>query len=237
MNKKISDYARRVIGSLQDYFFPKSCFNCHKEGMWICESCKNSLFFVDARYCPFCHELTDLFDVCERCQQKTNIKKAFSLFKYGDPLVQKLIKNLKYRYLEDIIFDLEPLIKKFFFKYKSLISIDSAVLIPVPLRKYKRCERGFNQAESIAGVLGAILNLKIDNKLIQKCRLTKNQAEVDLKERHLNIKGAFELCHNPPKKIIIVDDVLTSGSTVKEIAYILSAGGVENIQVITLARG
>jgi len=108
MNQIIS-LLRRIPDNFRDYFFPKNCLNCHVEGVWLCESCRDSLFFIDARpvrsrpaegaattalgrsasngasFCPFCGQVGDLFGVCEKCKNKTGVKKVFSLFKYSDP--------------------------------------------------------------------------------------------------------------------------------------------------------
>ncbi|MBU1179626.1 ComF family protein, partial [Patescibacteria group bacterium] len=221
-----------------DYFFPKNCLNCHKEGVWLCESCKDSLFFIDARFCPFCGELTEMFSVCKRCQEKTKIKKVFPLFKYSDSLIQKIIKSFKYRYLQDIAEDLAPTIRKFLLKYNTLVEVkEGTAIIPVPLHWYRKCSRGFNQAEELAEIVGRILNLKIEKDIVIKTKKSKNQANVEFEKRFINLKGAFSLQKKAPKNVIIIDDVFTTGSTVGEIAGILTANGTENIQVITLARG
>ena len=222
----------------QDYFFPKNCLNCHTEGVWLCDSCKDSLFFITGGFCPFCGKLSGLFCVCGKCQNHTGIEKVFSLLRYNDPLARKIIKNLKYRYIRGIADELEPLIRKFFYKYKNLAETrEDAVIVPVPLGWYKRAERGFNQAEDLARVIGKILNIKVENNLIVKCGRTKNQANISRHERMSNLDGAFKAKGSAPKNIILVDDVFTTGATVKEIARVLRSAGAKNIQVITLARG
>lgn len=238
MLKNAVSRLRRAGREFQDYFFPKNCLNCHAEGVWLCDSCKDSLFFITGGFCPFCGKLSDLFSVCEKCRNHTGIKKVFSLLRYGDPLAQKIIKNFKYRYIRGIAEELEPLIRKFFYKYKNLAETkDGAVIVPVPLGWYKRAERGFNQAEDLARVIGNTLNIKIDNNLIVKRGRTKNQANIPRHERMSNLDGAFKAKGPAPKNIILVDDVFTTGATVKEIARVLRSAGAENIQAITLARG
>lgn len=237
MNRKIFDYARRYLGNFKDYFFPKNCLNCSAEGGWLCESCADSLFFIDSHFCPFCGQVGDLFGVCPRCRARTGIEKVFSLFKYSDPLARKLVKNLKYKYLKGIAPELAPVMRKFLFKYKNLLEArDDTVLIPVPLHWYKGCARGFNQAGELAKVMGEILGLPVINKLVSKEK-TKNQAELKKEERFFNLQNCFTVKNTAPKNVVIVDDVFTTGSTVRELALALKSKGAENISVITLARG
>ena len=192
---------------------------------------------MDGRFCPFCGRAGDLFGVCEMCRNRSGVLKVFSLFKYSDPLAQKLVKSLKYRYLRDIARELAPVFRKFLFKYKNLLEIkDGAVLVPVPLHWYKECSRGFNQAGELAKIAGEILGLPVLNNLVSK-RWTKNQAELEKEERLSNLQNCFMVKNPAPKDIIIVDDVFTTGSTVKELAAVLRRAGAENIRVITLARG
>jgi len=236
-NIKIGQF-KGVLNNIQDYFFPKNCLNCQKEGLWLCEDCKDGLHFMDCGACSFCGRITDLFCVCDRCQSIVRIRMVYSIFKYSDPLVQSIIKSFKYRYLEDIVLDLKPILRKFLHKYKNLITInDQTVLIPVPLYWYKSCERGFNQAEELAKVISQILDLSIESGLVIKNKLTKNQADVAHKDRCNNLKNSFILNGQAPKNAIIVDDVLTTGSTIREVARVLIEGGTQNIQIITLARG
>lgn len=237
MKRKIFDYARRISSNFQDHFFPKNCLNCRKEGKWLCDGCCDSLFFVRGGFCPFCGALSDLFSVCKKCQNITEITEVASILKYSDPLAQKIIKNFKYHYVKGIAEALEPLLQKFLFKYRDLLDAeDGAVLVPVPLHWYKFCERGFNQAEELAKIIGKILNLPVLNKLVSK-KKTKSQAKLKKEERFSNLRGCFIIKNPAPKNIIIVDDVFTTGSTVKELALALKSKGAENIQVITLARG
>ncbi len=234
----IIERLRRLGQELKDYFFPKNCLNCRAEGAWLCESCSDSLFFINARFCPFCETPAALFGVCDKCRGAIGAQKVFSLFLYSDQLAQKIIKNFKYRYLQDIVKDLEPLYRKFIYKYKMLLEIKpDSVLVPVPLHWYKERERGFNQAKEIAKIISKILDLPVDDKIIAKKSLTKNQADIKMEERFANLSGAFKILKSPPKNIILVDDVFTTGSTIKEIAFVLRSVGAENIQAITFARG
>lgn len=131
-----------------------------------------------------------------------------------------------------------PLAKKFLLKYKTLMDLkEETALVPVPLHWYKERVRGFNQAEELAKTFGKILHLPIAQSLSQKKKWTKNQAEISDSGRFNNLSGAFRVKKNSPKSAIIIDDVFTTGSTVRELSKVLRAAGTDKIQVITLARG
>lgn len=220
-----------------DIFFPKNCLNCGKERRYFCESCANSLFFMDSRFCPFCGKLSDMFSVCSACRGNVRAEKVFSVLSYGHPLSRKIIKNFKYRYLRGLARDLDPLFRRFFEKFGTLLDKNGAALVPVPLHWYKECERGFNQAEELAEIIGNIFSLPVMRDIVKKSHRTKNQAELGPLERRDNLRGAFEIKKTPPESVILVDDVFTTGETAKELALALSLAGAKKIQIITLARG
>lgn len=110
------------------------------------------------------------------------------------------------------------------------------VLMPVPLHKSRLRKRGFNQAFEIAKELAKTSNLELDTSLI-RVKNTQMQAQLKFKERTKNVKNAFEINKvMTNKKIILIDDVMTSGNTLKECANTLTKAGVEDIQILVFAR-
>ena len=124
------------------------------------------------------------------------------------------------------------------FQNSNLSSI--SLLIPVPLSKKRLLERGFNQAEFLAGILAKKTGIKLDNKsLTRKIHTPMHRAAMDNKAREMSVKNAFEvkrpnLIKN--ENILLVDDVFTSGATVSACAKILKQSGARNIYVFTLAK-
>lgn len=110
------------------------------------------------------------------------------------------------------------------------------VLMPVPLHKSRLRKRGFNQAYEIAKELAVFCNRELDTSLI-RTKNTEMQAQLKLVERSKNVKNAFKtITPIKNKKIILIDDVMTTGNTLKECARTLKKAGVEDIQVIVFAR-
>jgi ComF family protein len=110
-------------------------------------------------------------------------------------------------------------------------------LVPVPLHWRRRIARGFNQSLEIARVVGVRLNIPIDRGTVARVRATPAQAGLPATERRRNLRGAFRVVKEPPwKRVAIVDDVMTTGATAREISRVLKRAGVEELQVWAVAR-
>ncbi len=109
-------------------------------------------------------------------------------------------------------------------------------IIPVPLHKKRHRQRGYNQALLIAKKISTLLNLSLETKLIDKTRATKEQSSLTADARQYNIKKAFSLRKQPPQRVILLDDVVTTTSTVSEIARLLKQQGCKEVHVWAIAR-
>ncbi len=209
----------RLKDIVLDAVFPKTCLGCGKEGKYICEKC--DLFISEA---------PDIF-------LGGDLVQVFSAWEY-EGLVKKAILGIKYGHAYDII---NELVEKTL-KIKELDFPENVVITFVPLFRKKEKERGFNQAEVIARKLGKELGIKVFT-LLEKIKDTKSQTKLDRQERLDNIRGAFRLRsgqamsvgHRLPD-ILLVDDVWTSGATMRECARVLKKAGAKNILGFTLAR-
>jgi ComF family protein len=111
------------------------------------------------------------------------------------------------------------------------------LLVPVPLHKQRLHERGYNQALEVARVLAAILGLTLDAQSCIRYKATREQTGLQAKQRKTNIKGAFLVKANVQgKHIAIVDDVMTTGSTVTELSHALLKQGAQRVDVWVCAR-
>ncbi len=110
------------------------------------------------------------------------------------------------------------------------------VLMPVPLHKSRLRKRGYNQAYEIAKEMAKLSGFKLDTSLLRK-KDTQMQAQLKFKERAKNVRGAFELAKTFTKnKVILVDDVMTSGNTLSECAKTLIKSGLKSVKVLVFAR-
>lgn len=109
-------------------------------------------------------------------------------------------------------------------------------LVPVPLHKSRLRRRGYNQAYELASELAKMSGRKLDTCL-QRTRKTEMQAQLKLNQRAKNVKGAFTVSDKLlNRKLILVDDVMTSGYTLNECAKVLRKAGAEDIKVLVFAR-
>ena len=229
---------------LKDLLFPKFCLGCGYIGVYLCVSCQNKLRPIKQDVCLYCKKSSFFGLTHPSCQKKLNIDGLLTLYYYS-PILKKIIKNIKYRLATEVWQDFYRIIKpeaieKIGF-YKKLSS--EFIIQPIPLTKNKYNQRGFNQAKIISVFFQKFLNFPIIDLLIRK-KETFAQAQLEsLKKRYLNLKGAFVInpnCReviNHVSNIILIDDVVTSGSTVKEAARVLKRAGVKKVYVLALAKG
>lgn len=174
------------------------------------------------------------------CRTEYSIDGAFSAIAYKG-IVKKLIYNFKYK---PFLSDLNKILTELF--YESIIqqeifkkAYDSKpTLVPIPLHKKRLRRRGYNHSQILADGLSKKLDLKLVENL-ERIKDTKSQFGLKLKDRKENLKGAFTL--NTKYKIydtnvFLVDDILTTGSTLLEAAKILKKNGVKKVWGLTLAR-
>lgn len=112
-------------------------------------------------------------------------------------------------------------------------------IVPIPMYDAKKRARGYNQAEVFAKKLGAQLGIPVDCRLIKRVKNTIPQKELNDRQRKDNLKGAFQLRTNivKYKKLLLVDDIYTTGSTIDAAAETLQAAGVEHIYFICICIG
>lgn len=113
------------------------------------------------------------------------------------------------------------------------------VLIPVPVHAARRRKRGFNQAEELAKRLGRLWGIPVDTRLLVRVRKTQPQRELNPEERLKNLQQAFAADNRRgvPKKVILVDDIYTTGSTMEACSRTLKDAGVEEIHFVVICIG
>ena len=113
------------------------------------------------------------------------------------------------------------------------------MIIPVPMYKKKQRQRGYNQAETLAKEIGKKLSLPVDAKYLKRVRPTIPQKELGKKEREINLKNAFKTSENAVKleKVLLIDDIYTTGVTMDEAAKALLRSGVKEVRFLVLCTG
>ncbi len=199
----------------------------------VCSNCWSELELFEKPFCPQCKiELPNLQQNC--CS--FYLKSVYSLGIF-DENFQELIHSFKYKGRVSLGKRIGLRLAE---KLKSENLSEIGCIIPVPLHKVRKRERGFNQSQILAETLGRQLNLPVQNKIMFRIKNTKDQTKLSEPERKENVAGAFEVEDKnkilPGKKIILVDDVITTGATLMECAKVLKKAGAREILGVTIAR-
>ncbi len=228
-----------IIEKFLNLLFPKYCLGCKKEGVWICDECAATLAYAKITLCPWCSKVPTVCGfVCQECRSKTNLSQIIWAYDYNNKLVEKLVLSLKYAYVEEIAE----------FMGRSLATLFAAdtrkegdyIVVPVPLHKRRMKERGFNQAERIARAFAKQLGLLPAAHVLVRVKHTKSQVGLSKEERSANVSEAFSVRDAGAlsgKTIILIDDVYTTGATLREAARALIAAGAKKVIGVAFAKG
>ena len=227
--------AGKLIELAVDSFFPRRCVGCGKGGGFLCPECLGKLPRLFPPLCPHCGRPQASGIVCPSCRQrKTEIDGIRSLFRF-DEVIRKAIHELKYRNLKAI----SPCLAELLADYLRSNPLPGEALVGVPLHPRRLRERGYNQSS----LLAKELSRRIDLPVIEDCLIRVKQAQpqvraVDVEERRRNVADAF-VCRDEKvsgKRIILIDDVCTSGATLESCAAALKNKGAASVWGLTLAR-
>lgn len=227
-----------------DLLFPKKCVGCGKSKTYFCQDCILSIKQTDL-VCPRCERLAIGGQTHPICKRKFGLDGLWSLGIYQDSLRQA-IQQLKYKGVRQLADVLVDVMVEYWVKYQpfilDLLKKDRGtgwVVVPVPLYWWRENTRGFNQASLLGQSLSKKLGLDYC-KGLKRIRYTKSQTKLKGRERHQNIRGAFALSPYIPisqyPNILLIDDVWTTGSTLRECCYMLKRNGAKKVWAITLAR-
>lgn len=227
---------------IKDIFFPKFCFGCGKEGTYLCQDCESVLEISENYFC-LCKKAKRLLNPgkCSQCNYK-NLSGLYFAVPYQDPIVKKLINVFKYEpFLKKLETNLSSLIIAYFclIKKKNVANLLDSIIIPVPLTKKRLKWRGFNQAEEIGQQLAMFLDVPFKRNVLFKTKETLPQIKLEEESREKNIRNCFSVKNKQEilnQKILLVDDVYNTGSTMEECAKILKESGVKEVWGITIAR-
>jgi competence protein ComFC len=240
-------------GFFIDLVFPVKCVVCKKEterkikNKLICTDCLKNLSLSLNFHCPLCEARTCNAKLCFSCsliisnsENKFYLDSLLYPFSYKDKTAQKIIKAFKYQYIKDLEIPISRLMTGYLEKVKKQIDLDGFILVSTPLHKRKFNQRGYNQSELIVSGIAKYLNAETADSCLSKIKFTKDQASLKENRRLENLKGAF-FCIKPwlisGRKIILVDDVYTTGATMQECARVLKEAGAKEVIGLAIARG
>lgn len=231
--------------------FPEKCIICENltdnfgKIKVICSNCLNKIKLKENNFCPICNKRSSEFFLCFFCFKKFNFKRIIFAGNFKNPIIERAIKDFKYRNIDSGIEIFYYIFEKLFKKLE--INLENKIFVPVPLEKQKLKTRGFNQNEKFLKGLSRYLNkeLEIQNILIKPLQ-TLSQTDIKIKSlRYKNVKDVFkinkiyDINKIKEKEIILVDDVFTTGATLNECAKVLLKSGFKKSQIsaLVLAKG
>lgn len=227
---------------LKNQCYGKACVLCHGsiDSGVVCQSCEAIVFSLQMPHsqCQYCNKILSHAEemlICGQCQQKEHHYQAiWSSFHYQEPL-SRLLHTLKFQ--QQIAW--ASILAKWMLQAPPpwLQQVEIDTIVPVPLSNKRLYTRGFNQSFELANVLAKEYCLPINSSLIGREHRVA-QSQLSAKKRQLNVKNAFEI--QPAvknRKLLLIDDVVTTHATVSEIAQNLKHMGAEAVYVWVLLSG
>lgn len=239
LNGYIKPLWKDISKLLLDTLFPISCLDCGVEGSYLCPACQDRLNLNPEQICIVCKKPSLAGLTHPKCQSPHTADQLICVYDYNNEIVSKLIIRGKYYFIPDIfrLFGeiMAPRLKA---DYPSSTKSGEAILTPIPLHRWRQRWRGFNQAEVLSQSLAENLNLET-LPLLKRSKFTKTQKDLKKDERQKNTANAFCLLPKVSlknRRIILIDDVTTTGSTLLEAAKVLKRNGAGKITCLTIAR-
>lgn len=226
----------RLWNDTLDFIYPPQCTLCSagehaQQTHHLCETCLDSLFD---------EPLPPPFDLAGQLSErgvKAFFDESYAAWSFSE-MVQKLVHAMKY--------EAKPSMARLLAKgiceridLNNHLSHSDVVLAPVPMHPRRRRERGYNQSELLAKEMAKTWGLLLNSQALRRARYTEPQVLLSAEERHSNVKGAFAI--RPPdifrnKHVLLIDDVLTTGSTANACAEALRYAGAIRVSVLAVAR-
>ncbi len=238
-------FIKAAFEPLISLVLPPHCALCKADtadGVHLCEPCKNKARRINAPFCQTCSQpfsgAIDSKFICSNCKDRQfHFGCAVACYRTTG-VVRDIVHRFKYNgeyhlrhplahWLADTLAD----------ERMQSRAIDA--FVPVPLHPRRKREREFNQAEALAFLLAKRTGTPVHNCL-NRTRYTTTQTHFDRTQRIENLRNAFAMRHNTDvrdKHLVLVDDVLTTGSTLDECARVLKKAGAASVRAITVARG
>jgi ComF family protein len=224
------------LQGMVDFFFPPLCLGCGEyteNESSICDLCLKAIETFDRPFCLRCMNIMPTGHKCGEC--KTESLPLFAYGNYAHPL-EDIIIQYKFKGIKTPAGFIAKLFHQQF--HQAIGAIDSRVLVPIPLHPARENRRGYNQATLFANELAAQFGFEVDTGILSRTKKRKEQARLNHRDRVANIRGVFEVNDEAgvDGSVVLVDDVVTSGSTVREAVRVLKESEIEVAAVFAMAH-
>lgn len=229
-------FKNQYVQSVLDFIYPNLCLGCGdylESEKQICSHCEKKIEVIKLPYCLHCMHYMENKTTCSSC--KSNSYPLFSYATYESPM-REIIIEYKFRDITSIASDIAQRISD---QFEPLVrELKADMLIPIPLHKSRESSRGYNQALILANELNKRMNIPVHEDILHRVKKRKPQAKLSTPERQKNIESVFQVESLAPCELtcILVDDVVTTGSTVFEATKELNEHGYKVVAVISIAH-
>ncbi len=221
-------FVKNFLDALVGSFFPISCLGCGADDYFVCSNCLKKI------------NLRSFNDSWEKLVYDDYLDRIFIATWYEQELLQKMIINAKYKGQKELLHLLAKILIDFCKQTDLFLYFgQDIVLLPLPLHPRRLRERGYNQSLILAKDLVEFFSYPLDVELLKRKKYTKHQTDLSQEKRKLNLQGAFQINKNikiVPNKVLLIDDVVTTGASLNEAAYILKQAGVEKVYALVIAK-
>lgn len=229
--------ARDAFSGLLDLVYPPHCLICRAEGgSYLCAKCIEEIDLIKPPFCRKCGGPTESY-LCEECRAREyhfECSRSAGIF---DGNLRQAIHSLKYL---NHISMAEPLAEIMAQGFRDTgLAGKADIVVPIPIHASRAIRRGFNQSEELAKGFCRRVHLPVEPHVLHKAKKTKRQMELPFDLRLSNIAGSFTVTHPERirgKRVLLVDDVFTTGSTLDEAARVLLESGASLVSAYTLSK-
>ena len=229
----------RALGNTAvDLLFPPRCAACRRLGTWLCPECLAAIETIAPPVCFRCGlPLPQSDRTCQKCSTEASSLDGIRAYAYHSGPLRQAIHELKYADLQALAGPLGRLMAE---GWEALHppEQDIDVIVPTPLHPRRERSRGYNQAALLARELGSHLRRPVVETTLARIKSTTPQVELNAQERKANVQDAFR-CNDHSlvgKRVLLIDDVCTTGSTLEAAALALRRTNVSSVWAYTLAR-
>lgn len=222
-----------------ELLYPRRCALCdgllEKKELYVCTGCRNSVRFIREPVCQKCGRPAEKgVLLCRNCAERKHVfEQSVSPYEYRDEMRQSV---LRFKYSG------RPEYAEFYARSMEVYAAEKIriwkpeLIVPVPVHPARKRKRGYNQSALIARILASEFGLPFDEKLLIRRKRTKPQTELDRTARQENVARAFRCnASRPvPRTVLLVDDILTTGSTLDACAGELKKAGAEKVYALCL---
>ncbi len=233
---KRKEWLERVIS----WFYPRRCPVCEEIVLFpdkICPSCRKKLHYIKEPICKCCGKelLEKEAELCYDCsRRKKSFRRGICLYSYAS--VKEPLLAIKYQNKKEYAdFFAEEFVLR---KGRELRDLKAEGILPVPMYAGKKRRRGFNQAELLAKKIGKELQIPVYTKVLTRTKATVAQKELGQSQRMKNLEQAFFVENSRGlRRVILFDDIYTTGATAEACSRVLRRAGIEEIYIAAVAIG